>query len=134
LIVADTNLIAYFLIPGAFTPEAEGVYQRDSDWIAPALWRSELMNALTLYIRRAQLTLDASVTIMERAERLMKDSGYKINPLRILRLAEQSGCAAYDCEFVALAQELGLTMVTSDRTIIEKFKPTVVSMKSFCSS
>jgi predicted nucleic acid-binding protein len=34
---------------------------------------------------------------------------------------------------VALAQNLGVPLVTSDRELIAKFKPTVVSMVAFCS-
>ena len=37
------------------------------------------------------------------------------------------------CEFVALAQDLGVPLVTSDSALIAKFKPTVVSMRVFCS-
>jgi len=69
---------------------------------------------------------------MDRAERLMKGQGYQMDSSRILRLAADSGCSAYDCEFVALAQVLGVTMVTADRALIEKFRPDVVSMKAFC--
>jgi len=132
LIVADTNLIAYFLIQGGFTPEARAVYQKDPEWIAPSLWRSEFRNVLILSLRHALLTLDDILTLMDRAERLMKGQAYQMDSSRILRLAADSGCSAYDCEFVALAQDLGVTMVTADRALIEKFKPDVVSMKTFC--
>lgn len=37
------------------------------------------------------------------------------------------------CEFVALAHDLGVPLVASDGTLIAKFKPTVVSMRAFCS-
>ena len=133
MIVADTNLIAYFLIKSGFTPDARAVYQKDPDWIAPLLWRSELRNVLIQSLRQALLSLDEIISIMNRAEGLMKDSGYQMDSSRVLRLAADSGCTAYDCEFVALALDLGIPLVTSDRALIEKFKHNVVSMKSFCS-
>ena len=37
------------------------------------------------------------------------------------------------CEFVALAHDLGVPLVTSDSARIAKFKPTVVSVRAFCS-
>jgi len=133
LIVADTNLIAYFLIQGGFTPEARAVYQKDPEWVAPPLWRSEFRNVLILSLRHALLTLDDILSLMDRAERLMKGQGYQMDSSRILRLAADSGCSAYDCEFVALAQDLGVPLVTSDRALIAKFRPTVVSLRAFCS-
>jgi predicted nucleic acid-binding protein len=132
LIVADTNLIAYFLVKSDLTPDAHAVYEKDSEWVAPLLWRSELRNVLIQSLRRALLNLDEILNIMKRAEGLMKDSSYQMDSSRILRLAAGSGCSAYDCEFVALAQDLGVPLVTSDRTLIEKFKPLVVSMRTFC--
>lgn len=133
MIVADTNLIAYFLIKSGFTPDARAVYQKDPEWIAPVLWRSEFRNVLTQSLRRGFLTLDEILGIMQRAERLMKDNDYHMDSSPVLRLAASSGCAAYDCEFVALALDLGLPLVTTDRALIKKFEPAVVSMKTFCS-
>ena len=132
MIVADTNLIAYFLIKSDFTPDAHAVYQKDSEWIAPLLWRSELRNVLIQSLRHASLNLVEILNVMKRAEGLMQDSSYQMDSSRILQLAANSGCSAYDCEYVALAQDLGVPLVTSDRALIEKFKPTVVSMKAFC--
>jgi predicted nucleic acid-binding protein len=133
LIVADTNLIAYFLIKSGFTPDAHAVYQKDPDWIAPALWRSELRNVLIQSLCHASLSLDEVLSIMSRAEGLMKDNDYQMDSSRVLRLAASSGCSAYDCEFVALALDLGVPLVTEDRALIERFKPAVVTMKTFCS-
>jgi len=133
LIVADTNLIAYFLIKSDFTPDAHAVYQKDYEWIAPLLWRSELRNVLIQSLRHALLSLDEILHVMQRAEGLMRDSSYQMDSSRILQLAANSGCSAYDCEFVVLARDLGVPLVTSDRVVIEKFKPTAVSMRAFCS-
>jgi predicted nucleic acid-binding protein len=133
LIVADTNLIAYFLVKGPHTEDAEAVFEKDRDWVAPLLWRSEFRNVLILSLRQARLTLGDALGFMNRAERLMKGQGYQADSSRVLRLAAESGCSAYDCEFVALAQDLGVPLVTADRALIEKFTPAVVSMKDFCS-
>lgn len=47
MIVADVNLIVYFLIGGLFTEEAKGVFDRDPNWVAPTIWHSELLNVLS---------------------------------------------------------------------------------------
>ena len=49
MIVVDTNVISYLLLPTPMTAAAEGLYQYDSEWSAPLLWRSELRNVLALY-------------------------------------------------------------------------------------
>ena len=52
MIVVDTNVIAYLLIPGQHTAAARGTLARDAEWAAPLLWRSELRNVLALYLRK----------------------------------------------------------------------------------
>jgi len=133
LIVADTNLIAYLLIHGPFTAGARAVYQKDPDWVAPPLWRSEFRNVLIQSLRHGLLSLLDALELMGEAEELMGGQEVESPSPRILRLAADSGCATYDCEFVALAHDLNVPMVTSDRTLITRFKPSVVSMKTFCS-
>ena len=49
----------------------------------------------------------------------------------VLMLAAQSGCSAYDCEFVALAQDLGVPLVTSDRRLAAKFRPRAIHLREF---
>jgi hypothetical protein len=51
MIVADTNLLAYFVIPGAATPDAEYVRAKDNDWVAPVLLRFEWMNIVAQQLR-----------------------------------------------------------------------------------
>ncbi len=133
MIVADTNLIAYLLVDGPFTKEARAVFEKDPDWAAPSFWRSEFRNVLVLSLRRGVMSFLDAMETMEDADLLMGGKSRDSASFRILRLAADSGCSAYDCEFVALAQDLGVPLVTSDRVLIEKFKPAAVSMKTFCS-
>ena len=133
MIVADTNLIAYLLVDGPFTKEARAVYEKDTDWVAPSFWRSEFRNVLVLSLRRGVMSFTKALEVMEDADLLMEGKDRDCASYRILRLAADSGCAAYDCEFVALALDLGVPLVTEDRALIEKFKPAVASMKTFCS-
>jgi len=133
VIIADTNLIAYLLIRGQNTAEAEAVFRKDSQWAAPRFWRSEFRNVLVLSLRHKLIEMEDALEAMEQAERLIGGQEFEVESSRVLRLAATSGCSAYDCEFVVLAQNLGVPMVTSDRELIAKFKPTVVSMAAFCS-
>lgn len=132
MIVADTNLIAYLLVQGTHTREAEAVYEKDPEWAAPVLWRSEFRNVLASSLRLSLLSLEDAFDLMERAEQLMAGREHQLASSRILKLAAETGCSAYDCEFVVLARDLGVPWVTSDRALVTKFKPTTVSMRAFC--
>ena len=131
MIVADTNLIVHFLVQVVPTQRAERVFNRDSQWSAPLLWRSEFRNVLTVYMRHGLLSLDEALEVMQRAEILMQGREYEIPSTAVLRLAAGSRCSAYDCEFVALAQNLGVSMVTADRKVLSEFPATAVSVDAF---
>jgi predicted nucleic acid-binding protein len=42
-----------------------------------------------------------------------------------------STCSAYDCEYVALAEELAVPLVTADRQLLTRFGERVVSVRPF---
>ena len=133
MIVADTNVMVYLLVRGQRANEADAVYKKDSHWVAPSLWRSEFRNVLTLFVRQKSMGLDEALEAMEKAEQLMMGQDFEVTTSSVLRLAASSGCSAYDCEFAALAQALGVRLVTVDRMLLAKFKPLAISMSDFCS-
>lgn len=49
----------------------------------------------------------------------------------VLELASTSGCSAYDAEFVVLARDLRVPLVTTDQELLEKFHDTTVSPEDF---
>lgn len=53
------------------------------------------------------------------------------NSSQVLELAARSGCSVYDCEFVALAEDLSAALVTSDRRILKAFPSVAVSPSVF---
>ena len=121
MIVADTNLIAYLFLNGVHTDIAEEVYRRDPEWAAPILWRSEFRNVLAHYMRRGQLGYDDAIRIFEAAEMTVEGREFTPATARILELVDESTCSAYDCEFVGLAEDLRVSLVTSDRQVLAAF-------------
>ncbi|MCF8303336.1 MAG: type II toxin-antitoxin system VapC family toxin [Bacteroidales bacterium] len=121
MIVADTNLIASLWVPNNMEENALKVFRKDPNWISPTLWRSEFNSVLTLYLRRHILTFNDIAQIMEEAERMMQGNEFTIPSLQVIKLVQQSSCSAYDCEFVALAQEFNIILVTFDTKIIKEF-------------
>jgi predicted nucleic acid-binding protein len=121
MIVVDTNVIAYLWLPGARTAAAERLLKRDSDWNAPLLWRSEFRNVLAGYLRRRDVKLETALQIADGAEEQMRGREFSVSSAEVLARAAESGCSAYDCEFVVLAEELGVPLITSDEKLAKSF-------------
>jgi predicted nucleic acid-binding protein len=121
LIVVDTNVVAYLLLRGPHTANAEALLARDPDWAAPALWRSELRNVLAGYLRRGTLTLGQVLGLQSHAQDLLGDREVPVSSAAVFRLVEVSDCSAYDCEFIAAAETLGTRLVTTDRQLLRAF-------------
>jgi predicted nucleic acid-binding protein len=130
MIVVDTNVIAYLLIEGEHTAQAELVWTKDPVWVAPKLWRSEFRNIVALYLRQGYLSLEDAQQLVNEAEALM-GKAYEVTSEPVLKLVATSRCSAYDCEFVAIAQELNVLLITSDRKILTEFPNTALSMQDF---
>lgn len=131
MIVADSNLIAYLLIRSEHTSAAEAVLLKDAAWAAPLLWRSEVRNVLAHYLRQRHLSLADALEYMKEAEDLLRGREYEIPSAPVLALSQQSGCTAYDCEFVHLAQHLNLRLVTSDNKVLRAFQDIAISPQEF---
>lgn len=133
MVVVDTNVIAYLHLPGQYSAEARAAFARDGAWAAPLIWRSELRNVLALYLRRRHLTLADALGVQETAEALLAGREYAVESARVLELVAASGRSAYDCEFVGLAQALGVPLVTSDQQLLASFPATAVALAQFAS-
>jgi predicted nucleic acid-binding protein len=121
MIVVDTNVIAYLWLGGPHAGHAEQLLQKDPAWTAPLLWRSELRSILAGCLRHRQLSLAAAREIATSAEGQLKEREFAVAPSDVLRLVASSNCSAYDCEFVALAEALGVPLVTNDGQVLEEF-------------
>ena len=121
MIVADANLIAYLILPGARTEEAEAVFLADPVWVVPALCVSELRSVVSQYVRKGDLTLAQGAAAMERAAALIDGREAPVNARDVLELAHRSGCSSYDCEYVTLAMSLDVHLVTSDTAVLRAF-------------
>jgi predicted nucleic acid-binding protein len=111
VIVADANVVAYLLLPGERTAEAEAVYRKDPEWVVPVVCLSELRSVLMQYLREAE-----------------------VESPRVLELAASSKCSSYDCEYVALAEVVGVRLVTTDGPVLRAFPKLAVTPSAFLES
>lgn len=131
MIVVDTNVIAYLHLPGERTDVAEAAWRADPDWHAPLLWRSEIRNVLALTMRRGGIDLEDAGRICGEAERTLDGGEHVVRSGHVLRLAAGSGRSAYDCEFVALAEVLGVPLLTADGDLRASFPDRTVDLEAF---
>lgn len=121
MIVVDTNVLAYLYLPGEHTARAEALLEREPEWMAPVLWRSEFRNILAGYMRRGTLTFDQACNIQDEAESLLAGCEYEVDSRTVIELVRDSDCSAHDCEFVALAVKLDTKLVTMDKKLLRAF-------------
>ena len=131
MIVVDTSVLAPFFIPGELSDDAQKAVQKDSSWIAPRLWRSEFRNVLATHLRVQKMTLEQAVETISNAEDFLRDRDYEIDSAAVLDLASRSGLSAYDCEFIVLAQQFGIPLLTADRRLMTAFPETALSLRQW---
>lgn len=131
MIVVDTNVLAYAVLPGERTHAALAVALRDPEWVAPRLWRSELRNVLTTVMRAADMKLSLALAAFGAAEGLVEDVDVESFTEACLQIATRGAVSAYDAEFVLVAEQMGLTLVTGDRRLVRAFPDSAVFIDEF---
>ena len=111
MIVVDTNVIHYCWVRGPNTEIAQAVRKKDPDWHAPVLWRSEMRNVLTAYLRRGLLSRTQVAHILDVAAQALEQGEHLIADDRVLDVVTKSELTAYDAEFVALASALSVPRI-----------------------
>lgn len=130
MIVADSNIVAYFYIEGEHTDAATALYRSEPEWAVPLLWRSEFRNILAGYLRRGTFTFEELLARQLAAETQLIKNEYQVDSQQILSLIRDSNCTAYDCEFIALAIALNTKLITMDTKLLRAFPQHASSLYS----
>lgn len=118
MIVADTNLVVYYILPTVHTERAQRRRKLDRDWRVPRLFEHELTNALTRYLGQKMIDRDEAIALHRMAMSLVTVEHEPFPPLDIFNAHLQTGCTSYDCEFLLLARRLGVPLVTLDQQLL----------------
>ena len=127
-VVVDTNIVAYYWLPGAHTKSAIALRRMTDDWFVPRLWRSEFRNVLARYFRAGIIGLDQARTLIRSAEAELAECEREVDSTVVMDLVATSACSAYDCEFVALAKHMGIPLVTEDAGLVRAFPDVAMTM------
>ena len=131
MIVVDVNIMVYRWLPGSRSTLADAAAQKDGEWNAPLLWRSEMRNVLAGYVRAGRLSEADALAVMTRAAGSVAGREHTIADGEVMALIRSSNCSAYDCEYAALAVRLGVTLVTEDRQLLKSFPNVAMSLDTF---
>jgi predicted nucleic acid-binding protein len=131
VIVADANVVVYLLVPGASTDDAQRVRDTDPEWLVPPLYRHELLNVLSTYVRSNRIPRDEAIKLFKRGMALVTVDNTESDPVEIFNLAQQRDCSAYDAQYIALALRHRVPLVTADRKLSEAAKDVAVPLNVF---
>ena len=119
MIVTDATLLVHLSL-SVIEPDLSGlaraVRRRDRDWVVPALWASEVRHVLMKYVRGEALSVPEALDAVEALDVLVT-----VRPVahaEVLDAAFRYGLSGYDAEYVALADRLGVPLVTSDKRVL----------------
>ncbi len=131
MIVSDTNLIAHLWLPSENTNFAERVFKKEAVWNAPFLWKSEIRNVAIKYIYHKISTVPDTLLSIQYAEEHLSGNEFEVDSNIVIELARNSLCTSYDCEFVALAKDLEVPLLTFDKKILSEFPEMAIHPKDF---
>ena len=113
MLVVDTNVLAYLLIEGDRTAEAQALLARDPDWRSEGFLLVEFSNLLVTYVRSKALARAQADRLLAEAQTRMQ-SLLNVPHARAFGLAADLAISAYDARFVVAAQMQGARLVTED--------------------
>jgi predicted nucleic acid-binding protein len=85
-------------------------------------------------MRKDIIKLEHAQQIMNNALKLLRGREYEVPSYEVLRLASTSNCSAYDCEFIAAANDLKVPLVTVDKQVLRDFPSVAISLNSYSKS
>ncbi|OGV54250.1 MAG: hypothetical protein A2X45_07700 [Lentisphaerae bacterium GWF2_50_93] len=134
MIAVDTNILVYYMVEGENTTLAQKIKERDPEWIIPPLWKHEFINVLAvIHMQKKKQGKDLTQyqSVWEDALMLFSESETPVDMSKALDLAIKNGISGYDAQFVVMAEDLDVKLVTADKELLRKFPETAVSMEAF---
>jgi predicted nucleic acid-binding protein len=125
--IIDANVILR-----AFFPDESGQAQAHAlihDYVmgavpifVPMLLPYEVTNAVLQAVRRARIGEEQAREIVQAFEDLSLPV-LPVAPMRMLETARRYNCSGYDAAYLALAEEVGTTLVTGDKRLYSLVSP-----------
>ncbi|MDD5266680.1 MAG: type II toxin-antitoxin system VapC family toxin [Methylococcales bacterium] len=131
MIVIDANILIYALIECDNSRMIPQLREKDTDWRTAGLCLHEILNVLTTYQRRGLLTLEQCRELLKSANRFISVAQCEVDMEASLSVAAKYGITGYDAQYVALALNLAVPLITEDRKLRQAAPEVAISMQEF---
>ena len=114
MLLVDTNIIAPLYVRSARSQAVAELFAHDAVWRTEPIALIELSNVLITYEQARYITAATARDCLNRAAAFLEPYLFRVSHQAALDAALRFGTTAYDGRFLALAQQLGLRLVTED--------------------
>ena len=114
MVLVDTNVIAPLYVRSARTEAVEELFARDAVWRTEPLALIELSNMLITYEGSRYITAATARDCLNRAAAFLQPHFFRVSHQAALEAALDYRVTAYDARFLALADQLGIRLITED--------------------
>ncbi len=133
MIVVDASIVAFLLIEGELTPAARRLHRLDPEWITPPILNHELLHILAAlgHSSGSQEDRRAMVEIWRGIRQSVGARQQVPDPVKALKLAMELGIPGHDAQYLALAEQLALPLVTEEESLIAAAPSRAVGLISY---
>ena len=114
MLLVDTNIIAPLYVRSARSQPVAKLFARDAVWRTEPLALIELSNVLIAYERARYITAATARDCLNRAAAFLQPHLFRVSHQAALEAALDYRVTAYDARFLALADQLGIRLITED--------------------
>jgi predicted nucleic acid-binding protein len=97
----------------------------------PRLWRAEYLNVLYLAVKTRGLDRGSALRAWRAGRELVGENEAEVSETSVLETAIHYSITAYDAQFVVLAEDLGIPLVTADRGLVKACPDVAVTYGGF---
>ena len=132
MIVVDSSVVfALVVARDAYHLLSLAARRMDSDWHAPALFRSEFRSVAAGHLRRGEAL---SNVLAAAANAELAVQSHHVTDQEVFAVIQESSLSAYDAEYVGLARRMGCSLVTTDKQILDHYPNLAVRLQDFIAS
>ena len=118
MIVADASVVTFLFLEGELSGIARELFTFDSEWITPPILNHEMLNIFAA-VGSADGNVQGMEELWKEARGVLGSRQQIPDPQQSLRLAIELGISGYQAQYIALAGQHRLPLLTTDALLLE---------------